>query len=113
MVLCSASDLKEAIVKFSLAHPEERYRRPTYMMIDSDIVSVSPTSVYRVLNARVYLKRWNHSSSKKGGGFREPKRAHEHWHIDISYFNKIIYPLVKYPMGMDHGARRTDEHCSR
>ena len=78
---------KEAIVKFFFDHPEEGYRRVTYMMIDADIVAVSPSSVYRVLKAGGYLNRWNHSSSKKGTGFIEPKRAHEHWHIDISYLN--------------------------
>lgn len=57
------------------------------MMIDADIVAVSPSSVYRVLSEGGYLKRWNHNSSKKGTGFREPKRPHEHWHIDISYLN--------------------------
>ncbi len=56
------------------------------MIIDADIVAVSSSSVYRVLKAGGYLNRWNHSS-KKGEGFIEPKRAHEHWHIDISYLN--------------------------
>ncbi len=73
-------------MKFFLAHPEEGYRRLTYMIIDADIVAVSSSSVYRVLKAGGYLNRWNHSS-KKGEGFIEPKRAHEHWHIDISYLN--------------------------
>lgn len=78
---------KEAIVRFYLAHPKEGYRRVTYMMLDSDIVAVSPSTVYRVLSAGGYLKRWNQSSSNKGKGFIQPKRAHEHWHIDVSYIN--------------------------
>ena len=57
------------------------------MMIDADVVAVSPSSVYRVLSAGGYLRRWNAGPSQKGDGFKDPKRPHEHWHIDISYLN--------------------------
>jgi hypothetical protein len=40
----------EAIVKFWYKNPLEGYRRCTYMMMDQDIVAVSPSSVYRVLS---------------------------------------------------------------
>jgi len=33
------------------------------------------------------LRRWNRKPSKKGTGFQQPLKAHEHWHIDISYIN--------------------------
>jgi putative transposase len=57
------------------------------MMMDDDIVDVSPSCVYRVLNNAGLLQRWNHKPSKKGDGFKQPLKAHEHWHIDISYVN--------------------------
>ena len=57
------------------------------MMIDADIVAVSPSSVYRVLTNAGLLNRWNRKESKKGTGFVQPLKAHEHWHIDISYIN--------------------------
>lgn len=78
---------KEAIISFFLSHQGEGYRRLTFMMIDADVVAVSPSSVYRVLSAGGYLRKWNPRSSKKGDGFKGPKRPHEHWHIDISYLN--------------------------
>ena len=59
----------------------------TFMMLDEDIVAVSPASVYRVLSAAGLLDRWNQKPSKKGTGFEQPLRAHEHWHIDIAYLN--------------------------
>ena len=40
---------KEAILDFHHQFPLEGYRRLTFMMLDRDIVAVSPSSVYRVL----------------------------------------------------------------
>jgi hypothetical protein len=57
------------------------------MMIDQDIVAASPSSVYRVLAGAGLLDRWNKKPSKKGTGFVQPLRTHEHWHIDIAYLN--------------------------
>ena len=78
---------KQAIVNFHLEHPLEGYRRLTFMMLDRDIVAVSPSSVYRVLSAADLLRRWNGKVSKKGNGFVQPLQPHEHWHIDVSYIN--------------------------
>jgi len=78
---------KEAIIEFYLKHPDEGYRRLTYMMLDKDIAYVSPSTTYRVLSNAGLLYKWNRNKSLKGAGFREPDRAHQHWHIDISYLN--------------------------
>ena len=78
---------KQAVVDFHLEHPQEGYRRLTFMMLDRDIVAVSPSSVYRVLSAADLLRRWNGKVSKKGNGFVQPLQPHEHWHIDVSYIN--------------------------
>lgn len=78
---------KRAIIAYYNDHLLEGYRRLTYMMMDDDIVAVSPSSVYRVLLNAGLLRRWNRKPSKKGTGFQQPLKAHEHWHIDISYIN--------------------------
>lgn len=78
---------KEAIIAFHREHPLEGYRRLAYMMIDADVVAVSPSSVYRVLKAAGLLDRWNRKPSQKGKGFRQPRQPHRHWHTDISYIN--------------------------
>ncbi|MCW5811641.1 MAG: transposase [Labilithrix sp.] len=57
------------------------------MMLDEDVVAVSPSTTYRVLKKAGRLDRWNRSPSKKGTGFVQPLKAHEHWHVDISYIN--------------------------
>ena len=78
---------RQAIIAYYLDHPLEGYRRLTYMMLDDDIVAASPSSVYRVLRKAELLNRWHRKPSKKGDGFTQPLRPHEHWHVDISYIN--------------------------
>ena len=78
---------RQAIIKYYGDNPLEGYRRLTYMMMDEAIVAVSPSSVYRVLLNAGLLNRWNNRQSKKGTGFQQPLKPHEHWHIDISYIN--------------------------
>lgn len=80
---------KQLIIGFAWDHPLEGYRRLTYMMIDADVVAVSAASVYRVLSHAGLMKRWNRKASRKGKGFHQPLRPHQHWHIDISYINIV------------------------
>ena len=78
---------KQAILDFQRQYPLEGYRRLCFMMLDRDIVAVSPASVYRVLKAAGVIGRRNVKPSQKGTGFVQPLAPHEHWHIDISYLN--------------------------
>jgi putative transposase len=57
------------------------------MMVDADVVAVSPSSVYRVLRGAGLMQRHNSKPSLKGTGFQQPARPHEHWHVDVSYIN--------------------------
>ena len=78
---------KAAIISFHMGHPLEGYRRLTYMMLDADIVAVSPSSVWRVLGQAGLLSKWKGKPTTKGTGFQQPSRPHEHWHIDVFYIN--------------------------
>ena len=78
---------KQAILDFQGRYPLEGYRRLAFMMLDQDVVALSPSSVYRVLREAGRLSRSAAKPSSKGSGFVQPSRAHEHWHIDISYLN--------------------------
>ena len=60
---------QQAIVGFARAHPRHGYRRLTFMMLDQDVVAVSPASVYRVLGKAGLLQPWTATPSKKGTGF--------------------------------------------
>jgi putative transposase len=78
---------KDAIIDFHREFPLEGYRRLTFMMLDRDIVAVSPSSTYRVLKGAGLLDCWKPKPSFKGTGFVQPLAPHEHWHVDVSYIN--------------------------
>ena len=99
---------KEAIQEFYADHDGDGYRRTAYMMLDAGVVAVSPSSVYRVLKEAGLLQRWNRKPSLKGTGFNGPGRAHEHWHIDVSYLN--IRGTFYYFCGILDGYSRSIVH---
>jgi len=78
---------RQAILDYHDTHAPEGYRRMTFMMLDANIVAASPATVYRVLKTAGVLDRWNGKRSLKGTGLVQPRVAHEHWHMDISYIN--------------------------
>jgi transposase InsO family protein len=78
---------KAAILAYEIDHSGEGYRRLAFMMLDEDVVAVSPSSVYRVLKEAGRLNKWAKKPSKKGTGFQQPLKEHQHWHIDIAYLN--------------------------
>jgi putative transposase len=79
---------KEAIINYAKNHLGEGYRRLTYMMIDDDVVAVSPSTTYRVLKSAGLLNQWKRvKKSSKGHGFNQPTAPHQHWHTDIKYVN--------------------------
>ena len=78
---------REAIIEYRYQHLEEGYRRLSYMMLDEDIVAVSPSTVYRILNqAGLLSTQWRYERTR-GSGFDQPTRPHQHWHLDITYIN--------------------------
>jgi transposase InsO family protein len=78
---------RQAIIEFHHQHPLEGYRRLAFMLIDSDKVFVSPSTVYRVLAQAGVLSKWKNGPTRKGFGFEQPTKPHQHWHVDISYLN--------------------------
>ena len=95
---------KKAILNFQEQFPLEGYRRLTYMMMDADVVAVSPSSVFRVLHAAGRLQPWSRKPSKKGTGFVQPLAPHEHWHIYIAHIN--IHGTFYYLCAVLDGASR-------
>jgi len=78
---------REAILEFHSRHPNDGYRRLTFMMNDANIVAVSPSTVYRVLKSAGLIGKRDCRPSKKGTGFHQPSAAHHHWHVDVAYVN--------------------------
>jgi putative transposase len=105
---------KKAILGFEFKFPLEGYRRLTFMMLDADVVAVSPSSVYRVLKQAGRIDAFNGSPSLKGTGFHQPIKPHEHWHVDISYINVsgTFYYLASLLDGMSRSIIHHEIHES-
>ena len=101
-------DERQRIIDFHQRFPLEGYRRLTFMMLDQDVVAVSPATVYRVLSQAGLLDRWNKKPSRKGRGFVQPLCPHQHWHVDIAYIN--IAMTFYYLCSILDGASRAIVH---
>jgi hypothetical protein len=100
---------KQAIIDFHLKNPLEGYWRLTFMMLDADVVAVSPASVWRVLKQAGLLSRWKAKPSRNGTGFEQPLQPHQHWHIDVSYIN--VCATFYYLCSVLDGYSRGIVHC--
>jgi len=78
---------RSAIIDYCQDKIEQGYRRLTYMMLDDNIVAVSPSTTYRILKDEGLLNRWQPMTTVKKRGFDQPQQVHQHWHIDISFVN--------------------------
>lgn len=75
----------DAAIKYALSNPKESYRRLSYLMIDEDIVYLTPSTVYRILSERDLLCRYKRSDRSPGRYDFKPDKPHQQWHIDIMY----------------------------
>jgi putative transposase len=99
---------RQAIISFCIDNPLEGYRRLTFMMLDRDIVAVSPVTCWRILSKAGLLAKWNKKKSLKGTGFVQPLLPHDHWHVDISYIN--IHGTFYYLCSLLDGCSRYIVH---
>ena len=99
---------KQAILDYERRYPLEGYRRLAFMMLDDDIAAASPSTVYRVLKDAGRLDTAPAAHTKKGTGFQQPLRPHEHWHTDVSYLN--IAGTFYYLISVLEGYSRTIVH---
>ena len=66
-------------------HPRDGYRRLAWMMVDEDIVYLSPSTVYRILDRHDLLYRWKRPEPGQGRRVPEAVYPNEVWHIDLIY----------------------------
>lgn len=78
---------KTAVITFKKAHIELGYRYLTWLMIDLNIVYLSPASVLRILTEVGLNKIYHKAFVPKRKGYIQPVRINQEWHIDISYIN--------------------------
>lgn len=96
---------KEAVVDFYTKHDLDGYRRCAYMMMDEDIVYIAPSTVYSILKNHGVMRTRTVKRSKKGTGFEQPLKAHEHWHSDIT--NVTVGDTVYFLISIIDGYSRS------
>lgn len=99
---------RDAIISFYRDHESEGYRCCTYMMMDQDIVYVSPSTTYRVLKREGAIKNRKKKRATKGNGFDHPTAPHQQWHMDIS--NVKIHGVFYYLICVLDGFSRSIVH---
>ena len=70
-------DGEKAILDFHAEHPLEGHRRLAFMMLDADIVAVSPSNVYRVLRD-IDIPGWTASSLSRTSS-KTPASRRSRW----------------------------------
>lgn len=73
------------IKSFALSNPRVGYRKLTYMMLDQEVVAVSESATYRVLDGADLLHRWKRSEAAPGLYSLRPTAPNEQWHTDVMY----------------------------
>lgn len=82
------------------------------MMLDQDIVAVSPSSTWRVLSKAGLLQKWKQKPSLKVTGFVQPLLPHEHWHVDVDS-RKVHRTLQHREAAQRHWLRDTSRQAER
>lgn len=75
----------EAAVTYAKTHPREGYRRLAWMMTDEDVVYLTPSTVYRILDCYDLLYRWKRPEPGQGRRVPEASYPDEVWHVDLMY----------------------------
>ena len=75
----------EAVVAYAKAQPREGYRRLAWMMVDEDIVYLTPSTVYRILDRYDLLYRWKRPEPGYSKRVPEATYPNEVWHVDLMY----------------------------
>jgi len=75
----------EATVAYARAHPRQGYRRLVWMMVDEDVVYLTPSTVYRILDRYDLLYRWKGPELGQGRRIPEATYPDEVWHVDLMY----------------------------
>jgi transposase InsO family protein len=75
----------EAAVTYAKSRPKDGYRRLAWMMVDEDVVYLSPSTVYRILDSHDLLYRWKRPEPGEGRRVPEANYPNQAWHIDLMY----------------------------
>ena len=98
---------KKAILDFEQQYPLEGYRRLAFMMLDADVVAVSPSSVYRVRNQAWRIGTFNGSPQFVARDFKQFIRICRMTHVKTSPY----YPQSNGKLERFHKTLKSE--CNR
>ncbi len=76
---------KQAVVSYSLEHPEVRHRELAWRMIDDDVAFLSASTVYRILKEQTLVPGWRGRRKRYREEAEKATRPDEIWGTDIMY----------------------------
>lgn len=62
------SEEKQAVIAAARQHPELRHRERAWRMVDEEVASLSPSTVYRVLKEANLVCPWRRRAQRKRAG---------------------------------------------
>ena len=87
----------ELVIAYALANPDIRHRELAYRMIDDNVVSLSPSTVYKILEQAGLINKWDNFKKRIKRRRMEIKGPDEKWQSDIMYIKigrKSYYLIV-------------------
>ncbi len=75
----------EAVIDYSLKHPEIRHRELSWRMIDADVAYLSASTVYRILRESDLMCRRRGRQKRYREEFEKAQRADEIWGTDLMH----------------------------
>jgi len=76
---------KQAVVDYSLKHPEIRHRELSWRMLDEDVAALSASTVYRILREADLMCRHRGRQKRYREEFEQAWHADERWGTDLMH----------------------------
>ncbi len=76
---------KKAVLGYVNAHPELHHREMAWRMVDENVIFLSPSSVYRILDAEGLVPKWEKKENLHKKILEKPNAPNVKWQCDISY----------------------------
>ena len=76
---------KQAVRAYALKHPGIRHRELAWRMVDEEVASLSPSTVYRILKGENLVCPWRRRAKRTREEEEKAQRADEIWATDLMY----------------------------
>ena len=76
---------KAAVRAYALKHPGIRHRELAWRMVDADVASLSPSTVYRILKEQNLVSPWRRRKKRTRPEAEKATRPDERWATDLMY----------------------------